>query len=191
VGYLLGDNMNSGIYQIKNIINGKTYIGQTQNFSTRKSMHFSELRGGYHHNQHLQNSFNKYGESNFIFEKLLELEDGMDEIETRMINAILPTFRYNIALIGGSSPMKGRKHTLESIAKMSPQKGKTFPKEINAKKGTKNNIHNSKLVPKQVTEIKKLLKEGKLYKRQIANVFDVNRATITDIAFGRTWVDII
>lgn len=59
-----------GIYKIINTVNFKFYIGSTTNLKQRKASHFSCLRGGYHYNNHLQNSFNKYGESCFVFEIL-------------------------------------------------------------------------------------------------------------------------
>ena len=55
-----------GIYGIKNKVNNKIYVGKTMmNFGDRWDCHKSQLRGGYHDNPHLQNSWNKYGEDNF------------------------------------------------------------------------------------------------------------------------------
>jgi group I intron endonuclease len=59
-----------GIYKIINTVNLKFYIGSTTNLKQRKAAHLSCLRGGYHYNNHLQNSFNKHGESCFVFEIL-------------------------------------------------------------------------------------------------------------------------
>lgn len=57
-----------GIYGIRNKINNKIYIGKTMmNFGDRWDCHKSQLRGNYHDNPHLQNSWNKYGEDNFEF----------------------------------------------------------------------------------------------------------------------------
>lgn len=65
--------MNSGIYKITNIINNKFYYGSTNNFKERRADHFSELRNNKHKNSHLQNSFNKHKEKNFIFEVIENL----------------------------------------------------------------------------------------------------------------------
>lgn len=57
-----------GIYGIKNKVNNKIYVGKTMmNFGDRWDCHKSQLRGGYHDNPYLQNSWNKYGEDNFEF----------------------------------------------------------------------------------------------------------------------------
>lgn len=60
----------SGIYQIRNKINNKRYIGQSYYLNKRKNDHFSALRRKQHDNLYLQNSFNKYGEDAFVFEIL-------------------------------------------------------------------------------------------------------------------------
>lgn len=62
--------MNCGIYKIINKINGKYYVGSTNNFNGRcgrKFRHTYELNKGIHKNQHLQNAWNKYGSINFDF----------------------------------------------------------------------------------------------------------------------------
>lgn len=72
----------SGIYMIKNLINGRIYIGQSKHISERVKTHKKDLRNGYHHNEHLQNAYNKYGLDNFSFELVesCSIED-LDERE--------------------------------------------------------------------------------------------------------------
>lgn len=65
---------NTGIYQIKNTLNGRFYIGaSTNNFKQRWSEHKSLLRKGIHGSFLLQEDWNKYGESAFTFEILENL----------------------------------------------------------------------------------------------------------------------
>lgn len=62
--------MQSGIYLITNLENGKIYIGRSKNISSRLKQHKRDLIGNRHSNPYLQTSWNKYGEENFIFEPL-------------------------------------------------------------------------------------------------------------------------
>lgn len=58
----------SGIYQILNKITNKSYIGSTsQTIYKRIHHHLCMLRKGTHKNSHLQHTWDKYGEDNFTF----------------------------------------------------------------------------------------------------------------------------
>lgn len=70
-------DMNSGIYKITNLINNKIYIGSTKNLYQRRIDHFYSLKINKHHNSHLQNSYNKYGTENFVFEILITCHPDM------------------------------------------------------------------------------------------------------------------
>ena len=61
------------IYEIRNKINDKVYIGKTtkKNPIDRKHQHFHLLKKEKHHNKHLQHSFNKYGQQNFQFKVIV------------------------------------------------------------------------------------------------------------------------
>lgn len=61
-----------GVYMITNIVNGKIYIGSSNDIKKRWAQHKRELKNGTHDNPHLQNAWNLYGESNFKFEILEE-----------------------------------------------------------------------------------------------------------------------
>ena len=60
--------MNSGIYKITNKINNKVYVGSSINLRDREYKHFWMLKKNIHDNLFLQNSFNRNGIENFIFE---------------------------------------------------------------------------------------------------------------------------
>ena len=78
------DNIYSriGIYGIRNLLNGKVYIGKTgMNFGDRWDSHRSLLNNGKHDNPHLQKAWDKYGQDNFEF---IIIEDcGIDELSDR------------------------------------------------------------------------------------------------------------
>ena len=66
----------SGIYQIRNLVNGKIYIGSAEEFYRRKNYeHFYLLKRNKHVNRKLQRAYNKYGKQNFIFEIIEFVED--------------------------------------------------------------------------------------------------------------------
>jgi len=66
-----------GIYKITNTVNNKIYIGCASNIRTRVNGHLYDLRRNMHSNSYLQKSWNKYGESIFVF-KTHELCDVKD-----------------------------------------------------------------------------------------------------------------
>ena len=90
-----------GIYQIKNIINGKIYIGSSVDIDTRWTEHKRDLRMNEHRNKRLQNSYNKYGANNFVYE-ILELLESKENLYTREqwwldnLNACDKNIGYNI-----------------------------------------------------------------------------------------------
>lgn len=73
--------MESGIYKIVNVVDGKMYIGRSKNVYKRVRSHKCDLRKNRHGNQHLQNAWNKYGEENFMWE-IVEL-CSLDIIEEK------------------------------------------------------------------------------------------------------------
>ena len=52
-----GNSKKSGIYQIRNLKNGKIYIGSAKCFQVRSSQHQKRLNAGNHHNKHLLSSW--------------------------------------------------------------------------------------------------------------------------------------
>jgi group I intron endonuclease len=54
-----------GIYEIRNVANGKIYIGSSLNIEGRWATHIWSLRNNKHSNPHLQSAWNKYGEMSF------------------------------------------------------------------------------------------------------------------------------
>lgn len=108
------------IYKIGNLIDGKVYIGQTnQSFNARKTSHKSSLKRNKHYNLHLQRAWNKYGEENFIFEEIKKCSEyELDQFEIYFIekyNSCNKDFGYNID-VGGGSLKRLSQETIEKIA---------------------------------------------------------------------------
>lgn len=116
---------NCGIYQIRNLVNGKIYIGSSKDFRKRKSKHISELRKQEHSNKHLQAAWNLYNKENFVFEMLEYVEEIEDKEKLKNIliekeQIWMDLFKsykngYNIRIKAESS--YGMKRSTESINK--------------------------------------------------------------------------
>jgi len=63
-----------GIYQIKNKANGKVFIGSAKNVKGILNSNKFQLKMGSHYIKELQEDYIKYGEDNFIFDKIDTLE---------------------------------------------------------------------------------------------------------------------
>jgi len=59
-----------GIYQIRNMINGKIFLGSSVNLNGIINRHKFQLKNGLHLNKELQNDFAEVGEGGFAFEIL-------------------------------------------------------------------------------------------------------------------------
>lgn len=94
--------MLSGIYEIRNLIDNKIYIGSARNLNKRKNQHLRSLETKRHHNILLQRAYNKYGKENFVFKILLYCDiDNLLLYEQICIDKFKP--EYNICLIAGNT----------------------------------------------------------------------------------------
>ena len=129
--------MDSGVYKITCLGNNKFYIGSSQNITKRFNVHKRQLNNNTHINPFLKNAWNKYGESNFVFE-VIEYCD-IDILLEREQYYMDKTQCYNRE-IGFNNCLKsdrplGYKHTEENKLIMSKNK-----------KGTKQKIETTKKI---------------------------------------------
>ena len=106
----------TGIYQIKNLINGKIYIGSSINCKSRCRNHYNNLLKNNHDNNKLQNSWNKYNPNDFEVSVLEIVTDKNNLLcrEQYYIDSLKPF--YNICKIAGNT--LGRKMSDESKLKI-------------------------------------------------------------------------
>lgn len=110
----------TGIYAIKNMVNGMMYIGQSICVNKRIINHKSDLMHNRFHNDHLQKSYNKYGIDNFIF-GVIEIcnKEQLNERERYWISFFNSNKRnvgYNVE-DGGSRNKSISKETRDKISK--------------------------------------------------------------------------
>ena len=114
----------AGVYEIKNVEIGLSYIGSAAGLKQRN--HYKLLKLGKSHNPHLQEAFNKYGENAFVV-RILDLCPGQDPIpfeQKRLDERGLKTL-YNRAPVAGSG--LGYRFTKEQREKLSKiKKGVPF-----------------------------------------------------------------
>jgi group I intron endonuclease len=167
------DSNEIGVYQIKNLVNGKFYIGgTTEGFNKRFGRHVRGLRSGKHDNMRLQNDYNKYGIRVFEF-SILEIVKNKEDCvscEQKWMNALKP--EYNMCPNAGIST--GFKFSEESKLKLSEQRignknalgnknclGRKLSEE------TKQKISNSNKGRKVTEEQRRKMSENNTAKRKI------------------------
>jgi group I intron endonuclease len=130
--------VNSGIYKITNVKNGKVYIGSAQNIHRRWKEHLRTLSNGTHHCKYLQNAFNKYGEKFFILSTKELIEDSSKHIEREQFwmdyyKSYNPKYGYNTRIKAESN--LGVKYSEETKQRISlANKGKKRSEEFKQKR---------------------------------------------------------
>ena len=128
----------TGIYQIKNKLDNKIYIGSGSSINNTKAVsgiytrladHHKRLRADQHINKYLQNAWNKYGEENFEFE-ILELCSAEKCLEREQYwldkkQCYDKEIGYNLCKITGNT--LGKKHSEEAKLKMSKNRIGKYP----------------------------------------------------------------
>ena len=121
-----------GIYMVMNLSNNKVYIGQSINIKERWQIHLWKLRNNIHPNDHLQKSWNKYGEDSFEFSILCSSDtftkDRLNELEEYFIfgfNSCDRDFGYNHNY-GGGCPTYTLDRSTKFGGKNNPNYGGTF-----------------------------------------------------------------
>ena len=184
------------IYKVKNLINGKIYIGQTiRTLDQRKKDHFKHIRAG--SNVYFHKALRKYGDNNFewkIIDKAENIEE-LNDLEIRYIkeyNSFIDyddSNGYNMTEGGMNSRPSEitkqilREYALEQFKHGHPNKGKTL-EEIHGKDKAneiKKKLRNANLGKSLSRDTKIKIKKSNLGK----SVTDKFREKMRDIVTGR------
>lgn len=170
----------AGIYKITSP-SGKIYIGQSTNLKNRLKQ-YKRLKCK---NQTLiYNSLKKYGVDLHTFDVIVQGNFNsvlLDELEKHYIR-IYNSFRdhnskgLNLTIGGGNKKIMSK----ESKSKQASSR---------KKRRNLGKLHNSRLLYKDVVEIKKLIAYN-YEKRTIGKMFAVAETTIAEIASNRNWKDV-
>lgn len=141
----------SGIYEIICITNRRKYIGSAVDLGKRWSEHVRQLKENKHHSRHLQRTWNKYGQDDFVFRVIEYCDKGsLIDREQHYIDTEKPVFnsrpvansqlgfrhskesrlKMSMSRDRNFSPMTGRRHTEETKAKISAAKRGVKQSEI-------------------------------------------------------------
>ena len=151
--------MVKALYKITNLINGKSYIGQSINPEHRFVSHISRAKND-SDNSPIHSAIKKYGKENFKLE-ILEWSEDYNQREKELIieyNTLSPN-GYNVAKGGEEPPHKyGEEH------------------------------HNSVITEEQVDRVIEELKKDELTEPEIGRLFNppLNQILINSINFGIT-----
>lgn len=111
-----------GIYAIRNIRSGRSYVGSSVNIARRWKTHIWSLNHGKHHSEHMQHAWKKYGPEMFAFEILEEVAnpDTLLEREQHYLDLRRANGVYNFGT--NARPFLGVKrapYSAETRARMS------------------------------------------------------------------------
>lgn len=167
----------SGVYTITNITTNKILVGESVNILSRLRHHKSRLRKNKHDNSYLQKAWNKYGESDFLFEILeecnIEFTKSQEHYWSNLLNTKNRNFGYNIMTTNPytAGTNINRIVTKETILKRSSKlRGRVQSKEekerrINSlKEYYKNNTHHCLGKPRSESTKNKL---SKIHKERV------------------------
>lgn len=206
----------AGVYEIRNTLNNKVYIGSSVNVRKRLGEHRRKLGRGAHGSAHLQASWGQYGPDAFVFKTLLICaEADVLFFEQRIIDgyAALDSKRgYNKRVVAQTNA--GMKHSEETKRRVSAgMVGRVFSDATKAKisaaklgrlhtalarsrmsianRGRKLSAEvresRGKLTHEKVAEIRALRSTSGITHRRLAEMYGVSRESIGDLLRGNTW----
>lgn len=110
--------MNSGVYEIVNLVNGKRYVGSSVHMPARWTAHQRLLRRGGHHSLKLQRAWNKYGAGAFQFNPIIVCARSRDALLTYE-GACFKAFNPEYNICRDPRSRLGVPHSVEARAKIS------------------------------------------------------------------------
>lgn len=157
------------IYQIRNKVNNKIYIGSTNNLERRWESHIYQLKNNIHHSIKLQKAWDKYGEDNFEFSIIEEFNSDNEDDKYIKEQYYLDLYEsytdkgYNMSNIADTRKLFKRIKSENSVF--------------------------TKITKEVAITIKRELCETDKQQQEIAEEFNVSRGVVSHIARLESWVN--
>jgi len=181
------------VYSIFNKLNGKIYIGKTNDPERRWRRHRRTAKDDDNYDKfYIHRAIAKYGVNNFTFTafQTFEKEEDCNAAEIywiKFFNCRDSKFGYN--LTNGGEGCSGRVFSEETIEKMRQKAlGRKHTPETLEKISGDNN-HRSKLTSIQVKEIREKYATKKYTILSLAETYEVHPRCISHVIYNRDWYD--
>lgn len=162
-----------GVYQIRNTINDKIYIGSSTNIFKRFRQHYDDIRKQKHRNVHMLQEYNKYGLDVFEW-SVLEVVEQKDDLYNREQYWLDITRSYDTGY---------NEHPKAGTSKGYKFRDGLHEKLSEAHKGLR---PAAKLSETEVIEICEMMKQG-LYDRDIEKITGTPVSSVNNIRRAHTW----
>jgi group I intron endonuclease len=188
--FIVKNIMESGIYKIENIIEGKIYVGSAKNIKKRKKEHFNALKNNMHKNKHLQNAWNKYAENNFIFKIIENVEPNLliirEQYYIDQYKSYDRNIGYNIApKAGNTSGIIPSEETKEKIRKKLIGRKSSRVNYVVSEETRKNMSNSAKKKPSVTEETKKNLSIALMGNKNACRIVsDEERKKMSNVRIG-------
>jgi len=181
--------MRTGIYVIRDLVDGKVYVGQSVDVVHRLGDHKRMLEKGEHPNAKMQMSYDAH-DGRFAFKLLEECDKAhLDEREVFWIayfDSMNPEFGYNRETGGRVGCRWGEESRRNRCGSGNPMFGRKHSEEFVEFIRLKNRASSDKLTEGDVIDIKKRIIVGERQK-DIADAYGVTISTINKIATLHNW----
>lgn len=87
-----------GVFQIRNIKNNKVLIDYSIDMKSKWNRHKMELKFGKHRNINFQKDWNEFGEENFVFEVLSELQKKENSDHNKELKTLQDTIIEELSI---------------------------------------------------------------------------------------------
>lgn len=175
-----------GIYKITCVTSGRTYIGSSKNIRSRIGSHITRLKGGYHHNPLVQNTWDKHGAANFTAEVVLLCDTAsLCMYEQLVVDALRPDMNMRKVVescLGMTRSAETRQRISEALRGKMP--AMTTENRRKASERAKQN-RPPKAAPDVISKAKRAAGKGKKYcvagamatPIEIAEIYGIHRKT--------------